>query len=225
LEDTVKPEYRSKSGIESVIGTTYPYKFFGALWVTDAFRKEGKLHRDFGGLIEQGNEILSKYPIVEATNEHYYKSYSLALDWTNWKQEDHGRVLQVVELENNCKKFQVLNIHGIWTEDKKGDDRTIKQCEYVVNAAKRKDIPTIITGDFNLSPDSPSIQKINNHFRNLIGEYSIGTTRPDFDDGTDKGKNVVDYVFVSNDIEVKKFETIQTDISDHLPLMLDFELK
>lgn len=57
LEDSVFPEFRSKSGIEKIVGEMYPNRFFGPLWVTDAFRKDGKIHRDFGGLIEQGNEI------------------------------------------------------------------------------------------------------------------------------------------------------------------------
>lgn len=224
LEDGVLEEYKSKSGVESEVGEIYPHRFFGPLWVTDAFRKDGKIHRAFGGHIEQGNEILSKVPIVEATNEHYYKTYAYALDWTNWKQEDHGRALQVVEIKVGDKRLQVLNIHGIWTEDKKGDDRTIKQCEFVVNAAKRKQLPTIITGDFNLSPTTDSIKLINNSFTNLIEKYKIKSTRPDFKDEIDTGRNVVDYIFVSGDIKVKDFKVIDTDITDHLPMMLEFEL-
>lgn len=224
LEDKVFEEFKSKAGIESVVGNMYPYSFFGPLWITDAFRKEGKIHRDFGGLIEQGNEILSKYPIVEAENEHYYKSYSYALDWTNWKKEDHGRALETVELDINGKSLQVLNLHGIWTEDKKGDDRTIKQCQFVVEKAKKKKISTIITGDFNLLPETESIQLINKDFVNLIEKYKIKSTRPDFNDELETGRNVVDYIFVSEDIKVKDFKVIETKITDHFPLLLEFVL-
>ncbi len=224
LEESVFQEFRSESGIGQVVGKIYPNKFFGPMWVADAVRKEGKIYRDFGGLIEQGNEILSKYSITEAVNEHFYKSNEYALDWTNWKKEDHGRSLQTVELDINGKSLQILNIHGIWTEDKKGDERTIKECEFVVNKAKQKNIPTIIAGDFNLLPETESIEVINKEFVNLIDKYNIKSTRPDFDDGLETGRNVVDYIFVTDDIKIKNFEVIETHITDHLPLMLEFEV-
>jgi endonuclease/exonuclease/phosphatase family metal-dependent hydrolase len=225
LEDTVYEEFRSKAGVEEMLGNLYPYNFFGPLWVTDAFRKEGKIHRDFGGHIEQGNQFLSKFEIVDGTNEHYYKTYSYAKDWTNWRQEDHGRAVLITEFDVDGKRLQVLNLHGIWTHDKRGDERTIAECEYVVKAAKRKDIPTIITGDFNLLPETGSIQILNKEFTNLISEYGITSTRPHFDDGTDKGNQVVDYIFVNDGIKVNNFEVPETDVSDHLPLILDFEIK
>ena len=224
LEDSVYPEFKSKRGVEKVVGNLYHNIFFGPLWVTDAFRKEGKIHRDFGGLIEQGNEILSKYKITEAANEHFYKTYAYALDWTNWKKEDHGRALQTVEFDVNGKKLQILNIHGIWTEDKKGDERTIDECKFVVKKAKEKNIPTIITGDFNLLPETESIQLLNKKFRNLIDEFKITSTRPDFNDGLETGRNVVDYIFVSDEVKVNNFQVLDTNITDHLPLLLDFEI-
>lgn len=224
LEDSVYEEFKSKSGVESEVGALYPYKFFGPLWVTDAFRKEGKIHREFGGYIEQGNEIMAKYPITEATNEHYYKTYSYALDWTNWQTEDHGRAVVISEHDVNGKKLRILNLHGIWTSDKKGDRRTIEECTYILNRALDKDLPTIITGDFNLAPETESIAVINKSFRNLVSEYNIKSTRPDFKDNIDVGLNVVDYIFVNDKIKVDNFEVINTNVSDHLPLLLDFEL-
>ena len=60
LEDSVFPEYQSKALIEKIISPSYPNKFFGPLWITKAMLHNGQMHRDFGGLVEQGNEILSK---------------------------------------------------------------------------------------------------------------------------------------------------------------------
>ena len=36
-------------------------------------------------------------------------------------------------------------------------------------------------------------------------------------------QHFADYVFVSKDVKVKKFEVPYLEISDHLPLILDFE--
>ena len=95
---------------------------------------------------------------------------------------------------------------------------------YILEAAKRKNIPTIIVGDFNLFPETKSIGILNKEFKNLIDEYKIKSTRPTFDDGTDKGNNVVDYIFVNDKIKVNEFGVINTNISDHLPLILDFDI-
>lgn len=65
---------------------------------------------------------------------------------------------------------------------------------------------------------------LNQEFRNLIAEFDIISTRPDFDDGRDVGNNVVDYIFVNDKIKVKNFEVLDSKISDHLPLILDFEI-
>lgn len=50
------------------------------------------------------------------------------------------------------------------------------------------------------------------------------TTRPDFNDTLETGNSIVDYVFVNDQIKVKDFKVIQTNISDHFPLLLEFEL-
>jgi endonuclease/exonuclease/phosphatase family metal-dependent hydrolase len=43
-------------------------------------------------------------------------------------------------------------------------------------------------------------------------------------DSLESGNNIVDYMFVSDGIQVKNFEVLQTGISDHLPLLLEFDL-
>ena len=59
---------------------------------------------------------------------------------------------------------------------------------------------------------------------NLIDEYNIKTTRPTFNDGLDKGDLVCDYIFVNNKIKVNDFKVLDNNVSDHLPLLLDFDI-
>jgi endonuclease/exonuclease/phosphatase family metal-dependent hydrolase len=224
FDESVFDMYKSKQNITKIIGKRLHFSFFGPLFTTDALRKNGKMHLNYNGFVEQGNEIISKFPITSASNEHYYKNYSLELEWANFHTDDHPRAVQIVELNVNNKRLQVLNIHGLYSRDKKDSKRTIAQCKYLLNAAKRKDIPTIIAGDFNLFPNTKSIQMLNKEFRNLIKEYKIISTRPNFNDGIDVGNNVVDYIFVNDMIKVNNFEVISTDISDHYPLILDFDI-
>lgn len=224
FDESVFEMYKSKSTIEKIIGKRLPYSFFGPQWITDAMKKNGKMHRNFNGFVEQGNEVISRFPIINATNEHYYKHYSLELEWANFHAEDHPRSLQIVELKVNNKRVQILNVHGLHSRDKKDSKRTLAQCRYILDAAKRKDIPTIIAGDFNLLPNTKSIKILNKEFKNLINEYGITATRPDFDDGRDVGNNVVDYIFVNDKIKVNKFQVFDTNISDHFPLILNFDI-
>ena len=89
----------------------------------------------------------------------------------------------------------------------------------------REDIPVIVVGDFNLLPDTESIKILNDKLINLIEEYNIKSTRPTFDDGLDVGNLVCDYVFVNDKIVVNDLKVINSNISDHLPIILDFDIK
>lgn len=226
FDKSVFDMYKSKLHIEQIVGKKLPYSFFGPQWITNAMKFNGKMHRDFNGFVEQGNEVISKFPIISATNEHYYKNYSLELEWAHFYNDDHPRSVQIVELDINGKNLQILNLHGLYSRDKQDSDRTLKQCKYIIKAAKRKKIPTIIAGDFNLLPNTKSIKIIDEKFRNLIKEYNIASTVPDFDHDTEptKGKFVMDYIFVDDKIKVNNFGVIDTNISDHLPLNLNFEI-
>lgn len=225
LESNVHPTYRTKADIEHALSKTYPHVFFGPIWLADSFKTPTTIKYDFGGHIEQGCEILSKFPISGGTNEFYYKHFAYMQDWSSWQQEDHGRSVLITTLDISGKPLQILNLHGIWTADKNGDERTMAQARYIVDAAKRKNIATIIVGDFNLLPTSASLRELNDNFRNLISEYGITTTRPEFQDELEfGGKETMDYIFVNEHINVKDFRVPYSTVSDHLPLILDFEL-
>lgn len=145
-------------------------------------------------------------------------------DVTDFRNSDHARsVLQAI-IQIGNEKLQILNIHGIWNKDKKGDKRTIAQSEFILKKALERDFPTIIVGDFNLNPESESIKMMDEKFLNLINLYGIKSTRPIVKDGLDVGNSVDDYVFVNHKIKVNNFQVINTDISDHYPLILDFEI-
>ena len=123
----------------------------------------------------------------------------------------------------NDKQLQIINVHGIWTKDKIGDKRTIEQSEIILSHI-RNDIACIITGDFNLLPNTRSIKKLNHKMINLIEKYNIQSTRPTFDDGLDKGDMVCDYIFINDKVKVNDFRVLDINVSDHLPLILDFEI-
>lgn len=217
--------YRSYNDLENSFKSIYHYSEFAPVWGAKEIIKNDKSSRDFGGFVEQGCYTLSKNPILEHYNQFYYLEYkNPGFDATYFKKNDHARSIQNMIIENNDKKFRIINIHGIWNEGKLGDKRTINQCNFIIEKALLANYPVIILGDFNLIPETESIDMLNKNFRNLILEYNIKTTRPNFNDGLDKGNIICDYIFVNDKIKVNDFKVINNSISDHMPLILDFEI-
>ena len=215
LDDSVFPMYNSSNIIKNNI--LYKNSFFGPLYVSDKFIKNGIVTRDFGGFVEQGNELITNYKIVSATNHFIHNDYGLFINTDNFRVNDHGRAFTDVLLDLDGELLQIINIHGIWNENKLGDLRTINQINSLLLKV-RDDIPSIVVGDFNLLPNSLSISIVNRRMKNLIEEYNIKNTRY----GTEN--MICDYVFVNNKIKVNDFRVVDSDISDHLPIILDFDI-
>ncbi len=94
----------------------------------------------------------------------------------------------------------------------------------ILHLAKKVTYPTIITGDFNLFPDTESMRVFQNNFVSLVDTHNIQTTRPESNELSNLKRNVVDYIMVSKGITVNSFAVLDSNVSDHLPLVLDFEI-
>lgn len=220
-EETCFEMYKSKNKLVEI--KNYPYNDFAPLFIGKGISENGIITRDFGGSAEQGSLILSKYQIKEHYNEFYYNEYRHEYDATEFREKDWCRSIQNAILNINGKELQIINVHGIWNKEKSGDERTIAQSEFILSKI-RNDIPCIIVGDFNLLPNTESIKIINNKMNNLIDKYNIKSTRPTFDDGLNKENLVCDYIFVNDKVKVLDFKVLNSNASDHLPLVLDFEI-
>ena len=125
--------------------------------------------------------------------------------------------------------LNIMNFHGTYKPENKLDSEgRIFQSESIVNFLKSKSGGKIIGGDFNLEPNTNSIKIFSEHdYQNLINEYKIPTTRNRFvwDRFPENKMYFADYVFVSSGIRISSFEVPNIEISDHLPLVLEFELQ
>ncbi len=122
--------------------------------------------------------------------------------------------------------LHICNYHGIARPIEKIDSpERLRESQRILDYYKEKVGPTVIGGDFNLLPDTRSIELFREHgYRNLIAEYAIATTRNRF--AWDRHPNKLffcDYVFVSPEVRVKEFGVPNVEVSDHLPLILDIE--
>ena len=128
--------------------------------------------------------------------------------------------LQYAVIENEGITYTISHLHGLWTHLGKMDtENRIKQSENTKSFLNTATGKIIIAGDFNLLPDTKSLEIIGNGLINLIKNKSIQTTRNVFYTKPDK---FADYTFVSPDVKVINFEVPYTEASDHLPMILEF---
>lgn len=128
--------------------------------------------------------------------------------------------LQYINLTYKGKNIVVCNFHGIWIPMSKLDSPSrIKQSEKILKFLDTQKGEKILCGDFNLDIHTKSINILEDHMINLIKKYNIKTTRNKYFPGHEK---FADYVFVSKGINVLDFQVPNFEISDHLPMLLEF---
>lgn len=145
---------------------------------------------------------------------------SLKKDFSNFPV-----TLQCINFTADNKKYVICNIHGTAFPGSKLDTKLrLEHSEKIKDFLKNKKGAKILIGDFNLLPQTKSIRILENDMINLIKEFNIKRTRSNLSPfyGKKEFQKFADYTFVSHDINVKSFQVPEVEISDHLPMVLDF---
>lgn len=140
------------------------------------------------------------------------------VDYNTWFR----RTIQWIDFSQDGKKYTLINLHGLWEKGTgKGDsDDRLEQSQKIIEFLNtKKDRNIILSGDFNLNPDTKSIKMIEDFpLKNLINEYEITDTRTSL---YKKENRFADYAFVSPELMVKDFRVLPDEVSDHAPLFLE----
>jgi len=146
---------------------------------------------------------------------HRHKDAMNDVDATNL-----GRNLQYFKIGAG-RPVTLMNFHGLWTGiDKKDTPDRLNQSRRIVEFAQSLTGNFILAGDFNLMPDTESIQILEGmDVRNLIKEYGITDTRTSY---YKKPERFADYTFVTPGIAVNEFKVLPDEVSDHAAMYLDF---
>lgn len=132
----------------------------------------------------------------------------------------HSRNLQWLQYQSNNSIHSVFNVHALWNGKGKTDTpERVAQSKKIKEFISTINTPKILCGDFNLRPDTESIKLIESGLNNLINEYGVQSTRSGL---YTKAEKFADYIFVSPEIKVKSFEVLNIEVSDHLPLVLNY---
>lgn len=132
----------------------------------------------------------------------------------------HSRILQWIKCRVDDREYAVINVHGLWngkgktdTAERLAQSNKIKEFMATINARK------ILCGDFNLKPDTQSLQILASDMHDLINSHQITSTRTSY---YPKEEKYADYIFASKDVTINQFEVLKDEVSDHAPLLLDF---
>lgn len=133
----------------------------------------------------------------------------------------YPRIVQMLELRN--PHLIVCNFHGVHGSHKKETPERTLQTARLLEVLGKHAGPKILVGDFNLNPDTESIARLEAQGRNLVKEGGFTTTRSSY---YTKREHIpfADYAFVSPDLQVSRFEVLPDEVSDHLPLLLEFSI-
>jgi len=179
------------------------------------------------GKIELGNLIMSRFPIVHSSTQFFdipYGEYEQKPASNDWSQDPCN--IQHCQLAVGNKTLNVFNLHGIWGIDGGDTPRRLHMSRVVVTNVQDK-TTTVLTGDFNVKPDTETIRNIETQLANVFaGQLATSFNLPRKDLSSKRGyaTAVVDMMFVSQDLTVTEHYCPQVDVSDHLPLICVIEV-
>lgn len=158
---------------------------------------------DLGGGGQYGVALVSRFPIVKATNKRL-------------TSVEEQRILAKIDIETTSGTFTV----GVTHFGLKSDER-VKQATEVIGEISSA--PTsIVMGDLNAKPDSNELKTLTSVFHDaweLIGNgpgYTFSSTKPN---------SRIDYILLGKAWPTPTHaEVVSTPASDHLPLIVDVPL-
>lgn len=177
------------------------------------------VHKDEYGLalfVRSTFEVLESGEILIHTNGRFPDPEN--------EHADHTRKLQWALLRAHNRDFLVMNLHGYWMPEHKNDTpERLVQSQKILEFIHARPMQKILCGDFNLAPDTESIQMLGKEFINLITTTGATSTRTALYPyaSTDP---IADYIFTSPEITVQGFRILPDVVSDHSPLSLTFDL-
>lgn len=134
----------------------------------------------------------------------------------------HSRILQWLTLKAHNQAITVVNVHGLWNGKGKLDvPERLDQSQRIRTFMASCPHPLIVCGDFNLSPGTESLNILTEGMQDFIALTQAPSTRSSF---YQKPERYADYILASPQIQAHHFAVLPDEVSDHLPLYLEFQV-
>lgn len=195
-----------------------------SVFVPEAAFKD-KTHYNNTHPVEFGIAILSRFPITKHVYSSYIHDYKIfELEGMNdWSVMHKGTL--VAEVKASEKSLYIGTTHGVWGFDDKDSASRDIMADAILEAVGEKS-PLLFSGDLNIDQNTKAIARIEEKLTNVFK----GKLQTSFnmlhkaDKGGSFGTSVVDFVFASRDIKILNAYSSEENVSDHVPLIVEFEL-
>jgi exonuclease III len=128
---------------------------------------------------------------------------------------------QYIKVPYKDSELTIVNFHGLWNGKGKTDSEArLLQSDKLKNFLIGQKGYLLLCGDFNLAPQTESLAILEKGMRNLVKEFGIISTRSSI---YKKSEKFADYILISPGIEVLNFQVVQNEVSDHLPVVIEFK--
>lgn len=134
----------------------------------------------------------------------------------------YPRALQAIFLKN--PQLTIYNFHGVLGDGKKDNPDRELQMKRLLQIMNGDTNSKVLVGDFNLNPDTQAISIIEENMTNLVTNNSVKTTRNNHYSKVQE-LPFADYIFTSPKIQVKDFQVLPDEVSDHLALEVKIKLQ
>lgn len=162
-----------------------------------------------GGIGPYGNGLLTKCPIISAEVVHIPDTDDKS---GNSNFEHRGIIRSLVNIDN--REVAVLVCHmGLSSPEQKNAVETICGLLDEIN------VPLILMGDFNTAPDSAVLAPL---FERLHDSDAVSVNGGTHTFTSYDPKQKIDYIFYSG-LRCTYAETITEIVSDHYPIIAEFE--
>jgi endonuclease/exonuclease/phosphatase family metal-dependent hydrolase len=173
------------------------------------------------GVGSQCNAILSKYPLINSLHKYVQEPSE---EKGNYSKE--GRIYVEDRVKINDTYLDVGTVHLSYVHRFENNDAKDKEVNNLLELLKKHSDKYVFTGDLNFNRDSYYVDKIKEELK----YYETGNTwatKPFSYNGFEETELnwKLDHVFSTNDINVEKIEVINTEYSDHLPILVEINLK
>lgn len=187
--------------------------------------------RAMEGLIDDGQLILSRWPIAQTENiflDLPYGQYDQDKIAATQNPEDFKNfpsTIQKANLNLPTGPVRLLNVHGPVNHAGQEDDQ--RRLHFAALILANLTSQTIVAGDFNVQRQTQTIKQIEAKLTNVFGDElmtSFNVNQKDLVKYPGYAQATVDMVLVTPQIQVISHACPQMNISDHLPLVVELEI-
>lgn len=164
----------------------------------------------------------SSFTLLDS-KEIWLKPYMEIADDKSFDFTTYPKAVLSVTLEKEGKQFDVLSAHLAWSKRAIDTEEKMRQAKIFFEYMKTVNKPYLLTGDFNLAPDTETVSWFDKLATNQGKRFGVTNT---INPRTHKAAHelfpkglVVDYVYTTPQITVDDFKVLENiDLSDHLGL-------